>query len=318
MPSLIPIVYWLGPKPPIDSEVWGQVIQSFGSVNSDVSGTRCVLSWFGATPPTGLPAGQFYCDDPAAGTIFRIKDLNAVINSEDWTGEPYEPPAVPSFRARAVAHGATASREGLFAWDPDAASPRLHRIDTIGAKGFLAREAWYRIADVDTSGLADVPVPGAVPVYAIEYPIWHYGTFATGLRGITGRERERVWYAEDGTEALRLVDSEPKPYSISTSTTAGQRRRGNVVDVRLTGIVVQALAAIFPGEDPGPRAAALLGALDGAVRGYRSTGEYLGAALADPATAAAFPWLVADLGGHSALDLMLGEIAEPAIGDINP
>lgn len=259
-------------------------------------------------------------EDPPLSDAERAAIL-AVADAFGATIEGTSPP-------KALAHGAKDStRASLLAWSPDAAYPRLQRIDAIGAKGFLRREAWYRPADCDY-GLSTTPKAGAVAVYAIDYPSWTYGVLpgSASTKGITSRgPRTQTWTAEDGTVALTLTDAEPKTYSYIEALSAGARRRSNVVGTsdnlaasRVAGVVVQALLTTYPGEDPGARVGELLGALDGPIRLYRGAGEGLRDALLDPGLLATFPWLGALLGGVPAVTYLVSEVEEPADGDIIP
>lgn len=249
--------------------------------------------------------------------------IQAVADAHGATVEGASPP-------KALVHGAKSSTAAdLLAFDPERAHPRLHRLDTVGRFGLLKQEAWYRRADLDF-GLTTTPKAGATPVYAIDYPTWTYGLLpgSTATRGILERgPRVTRLYAEDGTVVREITDVESKLYSYAEAIQAGNRRRANVVDVRATGIVLQALLVAFPNADPGARAAALLGVLDGAIRVYRATGEALDAALADPGlrdpVTGAAPWLdtllpVDGLGDVPAITLLLAEVAEPTDGAVLP
>lgn len=249
--------------------------------------------------------------------------IRAVADAHGATIEGASPP-------KALAHGAkSATLPDLLAFDPERAHPRLHRVDTVGRFGLLKQEAWYRAADLDF-GLTTTPKAGATPVYAIDYPSWTYGLLpgSTATRGILARGPRTIrLYAEDGTAAREVTDANPKRYSYADGVNAGNRRRANVVDFRATGIVLTALLIAFPNEDPGAKAATLLGVLDGAIRVYRATGEALAAALADPAlrdpVTGAAPWLdtpinVPGLGDVPAIVLLLAEVAEPADGVVVP
>jgi hypothetical protein len=230
---------------------------------------------------------------------------------------------------KALAHGA--SLTGLIGWDPKSAFPRLQQIDTIGQRGFLRREAWYRPSDCDY-GLTTTPKAGAVAVYAIDYPSWTYGLLpgSASTRGIIERgPRVQTWGAEDGSTAKTLTDAEPKLYSYIEALGAGARRRVNVVGSgdnmtasRVAGIVATALMIAYPNEDPGARVGALLAVLDGAIRLYRATGDGLDKALADPGLrdpSIGFPWLdttitVPGVGDVPAIVLLQAEVTEPPDG----
>lgn len=215
---------------------------------------------------------------------------------------------------KALAHGADAAN--LPQWDPDKAYPRLHRIDDVGAYGFVAREMWYRVEDVDF-GLTDAPKANTTPVVAYEYPVWTVADFPTGMRGIQSRARDRVWWDEDGNEALRLSDASPKPYSVSTSIAAGQDRRRNVAKgtsrspARLGLIATVALSKAHPGEDPGPYVDALSVGFAVQVEQYIQNGEQLNAALALTSTLVAHPWLGTDISAE--LGLPAGTTAQAAM-----
>lgn len=226
---------------------------------------------------------------------------------------------------KALAHGAeAASQAALLRWannDNPTAFPRLERIDTVAHKGFIAREAWYRVEDV-VYGLSTTPAPGASPVYEVVYTSWTWGTLPSSTdHGITERgPRTKRFYAEDGSVFL-AVDEGPKAYSYRSALEAGTRRRVNVVgssdnmtSSRVAEIVLGALLETYPTSDPGLRVADLLGALNGAVRAYRASGQVLHAALADPALTVAFPWLLTLLGGVPAITLLSEEVEDPADG----
>lgn len=221
----------------------------------------------------------------------------------------------------AVEHGAHPSSAGdLHGWDPDRAFPGLTKLSDVGARGFLWREAWYRRGDVGPLGYGSAPLAGCVPVVEILYPWWEYGTIpGTATRGLLRRGPTTTrYYDVSGGIAYEVAEPEPKPYTgVRAALAASERRRINVVgstdsasDSRLGALVVGALVASFPGEDPGSRAAALLGRLASEIGLYRSSGEGLHAALSDKAILTDFPWL------DPVLDAMIDEVTEPDDGVI--
>lgn len=250
--------------------------------------------------------------------------------------------SVDGAKPKAVAHGArSAALADLLAWTGSisAAHPRLHKIDTVGRKGLLKREAWWRVADL-SFGLTTSPLPGASPVYAIDYPSWTWGVLpgTSATRGITERgPRTQTWYAEDGTVYASVVDDAPKLYAFDEALSDGARRRSNVVGTsdnaaksRVASIAMVALLTTYPGEDPGTRAGALLAALDGPMRAYRAAGlDVLLRALtpgadgsdqraAYDALVTAHPWLLALVSGIPAITLLADEVEDPADGEIVP
>ena len=243
---------------------------------------------------------------------------------------------------KARTHGCrSATAADLLAWTGSisTAYPRLHKIDTVGRKGLLKREAWWRVADLDF-GLTTSPKVGRTPVYAIDYPSWTWGILpgTTATKGITERgPRVQTWYAEDGSVARVLTDDAPKLYAFDEALSDGARRRANVVGTsdtpaksRVAAIATIALLTAYPTEDPGNRAGALLAALDVKIKGFRSAGlndlyEALtpGEEGSDQRTAydnliGSHPWLATSIGGIPVIELLADEIIDPSDGVIAP
>lgn len=243
---------------------------------------------------------------------------------------------------KALTHGCrSATAADLLAWTGSisASYPRLHKLDTVGRKGLLKREAWYRVGDIDF-GLTTSPKAGRTPVYAIDYPSWTWGTLpgTAATKGITERgPRTQTWYAEDGSIARTLTDDAPKLYAFDEALSDGARRRSNVVGTsdnaaksRVASIATMALLSTYPTEDPGTRAGALLAAIDPQLRAYRSAGlDVLYRALtpgadgsdqrvAYDALLAAHPWLLALVAGIPCITLLADEVEDPADGLIVP
>jgi len=301
-------LYSIAPTPVDGDPIWDATVGGFSGSIKSTDGTKALLKFTVGEMPSAADVTRVGASTPALWPA-----MAAVLASPEWTGA-----ASAAGDAKAMAHGAAL---GLLQWDPEKANPPLRYVAVVGKHGYLESESWWRPDDLDYTGLAPVGKANATPVVRYAYPRWVYGEFATGLKGTTERDRTRIYYAEDGSEALSVADPTPKKYSQGDAYEQDMRRRYNAVNFRAKGIALQVISAVFPGVDPGPKGAELIGYLYEAIQGYLETGEYLVDAITaiDTSVLTDFAWLDTPVAaGVTCRDAMIAEVTEPALGEHPP